>query len=183
TVIRPKITMSRVERNTGLKYTAFSGAGYASCVHGNTYSLPANSVSNRNTNATGRNATYPSMNRMTLRDHRAVVTRCTATNTVPALEIPAKKSQFVCQARQTRSGATNSPMMNTTRPTANSTASMVLNDLGIGLSDAASTSLGDGTRVACKLTGDAPAWWLSSCQWVSAWSCPEQPRRVGRQHV
>src|SRR6185437_3885666 len=97
------------------------------------------------------------MNRITARDHRAVVIRCTATNTAPACDSAAQNSQFAWKARHTRSGATNNPMMNTTTPMANTTTIDVLNDFGISLFDAASTSLGDGTRGGLRLTAGAPA--------------------------
>ena len=86
----------------------------------------------RNTNATGRKATYPSMNRMISRDQRAVVIRCTATKAQPADDSPVKNSQFACQACQTRSGATNRPMMNVSAPIAKRTIALAYTDRAIG---------------------------------------------------
>src|ERR1043165_5880148 len=150
--ISPRITISRMVKNTGLKYVAFSADGYASCVHGNTELRPATSVSRKNTNATGKNATYPSMNRITWRDQRAVVIRWTATNVTPACESAVKNNQFAWNARHARSGARNTPAIKITAPIANSASSAVLRDFGISLLDAASTSLADGVRTGCRLT-------------------------------
>ncbi len=71
---------SRGIRKPGDRYSRFSGAGGAMCAHGKMWERPTVMISTRNTKATGRNATYPSANRITSRDQRAVVIRCTATN-------------------------------------------------------------------------------------------------------
>src|SRR3954469_19922405 len=92
--------MSRIVRNAPLKYVDFSGTGYTPEVHQKTYLRPAVSVRIRNTSATGRNATYGSMKRITPRDQRAVVMRCTATNVTPALDSTVKNSQFAWNADQ-----------------------------------------------------------------------------------
>src|SRR6266581_5830425 len=112
------------------------------------------------------------MNRITARDHRAVVIRWTPTMTTPAYDNPAKKSQLAWNARQTRSGAAKSPTMKTRAPTANSTSSVVLSPFGIGRLDADNTSAGVGTRGACNITGGAPAFW--SAPLGLFWSCQQE---------
>ena len=79
------MTISRIVRNVPLKYVAFSGfemprASTERCVRGRT-----REVNSRNTNATGKKATYPSMRPNDARATSApVVMRCTATNVTPA---------------------------------------------------------------------------------------------------
>src|ERR1051326_6450231 len=128
----PRITISRMVKNTGLR--------------------AAPSVSRKNTNATGKNATYPSINRITWRDQRAVVIRWTATNVTPACERAVKNNQFAWNARHARPGARNTPAIKIPAPIANSASSAVLRAFGISLLDAASTSLADGVRTGCRLT-------------------------------
>ena len=57
--------------------------------------------------------------RMTARDQRAVVIRCTATITTPAWVNAAKNNQFAWNARQARSGSTNIPAMKMRPPIPN----------------------------------------------------------------
>ena len=59
-------------------------------------------ISRRPTAANGKKATKPSRKRITPRDQRAVVMRCTAENMTPAEAIVVKNSQFIrkaCHAR------------------------------------------------------------------------------------
>ena len=65
------------------------------------------------------------MKRITSRDQRAVVMRCTATKVQPADESDVKNSQFAWKAFQTRSGARKSPATNTTTPITRSTSVVV----------------------------------------------------------
>jgi hypothetical protein len=88
-------------RKLGSNHAAFSGTGGASWVQGKMCLRPRK-IRPSSRKATGRNATYPSRNRTTGRDHRAVVMRCTATSTTAAWEIETKKSQLTCSACHAR---------------------------------------------------------------------------------
>src|SRR4026207_2525571 len=89
-------------------------------------------MTSRRTNATGRNATYPSRKRVIGLDQRAVVILCTATNITPADETVGKYIQLKRRERHARSGATNNPATKTTRPIAAHTMHNVFSDFGSG---------------------------------------------------
>jgi hypothetical protein len=72
--------------------------------------------------------------------------RCTATMVRPPLVSPAKNSQFACQARHARSGATITPTMNTTSPTPKSALTAVLIHAGSSRFVAARASDADHSR-------------------------------------
>src|SRR6476646_6137586 len=92
------------------------------------------------------------MNRMIERDHRAVVIRCTATNTTPADESDAKNSQLTWYARQARSGATKSPIAKISAPMTASAVQIVPATAGTGFEYAATTSSRVGVRADRKST-------------------------------
>src|SRR5437867_2610386 len=93
------------------------------------------------------------MKRITWRDHLAVVMRCTATNTTPAVERAAKNSQLAWKELHARSGARIAPATNTSAPMTARMTKIVLRAPGRGLLDASSTSSRVGTRGGCRLTG------------------------------
>src|SRR5258706_1799214 len=127
----PKRMISLGIRNHGFRYARFSAISGAAIVHGKMWLRPTKIRSN-STNATGRNATYPSRNRITGLDHRAVVMRWTATNITPADEMLVKYSQLKRSERHALSGATNKPRMKTSAPTIASTAHSVRSRAGKG---------------------------------------------------
>src|SRR5437764_7726903 len=92
------------------------------------------------------------MKRITARDQRAVVMRCTATKTTPACESAAKKSQFAWKALQARSGVTIAAVMKAIAPTIASTRKVSFTAEGIGLLEASNTCSRVRTRGGCKLT-------------------------------
>src|SRR3954465_12219086 len=96
------------------------------------------------------------MNRMTARDHRAVVMRCTATNVTPAVEKAAKNNQLKWKAVHRRSGFMNNPTTNVTAPRTASVRHSVRTRAGIGRLDAARTSAGEKTRGGGKHPGGGP---------------------------
>ncbi len=93
-VMMKKVISARAVRKPASYHFTFSGPGGTSCVHGKMCPLPTRRLMSSSTSATGRKATYPSMKRMIGRDQRAVVMRCTATNTTPAEESDVKYSQL-----------------------------------------------------------------------------------------
>src|SRR5712671_6692222 len=132
-VMMRNASSTRAVTNVPLYHVTFSGTGGSSCVHGKTYPLPRKIVRSRNTSATGRKATYPSMNRMIGRDQRAVVIRWTATNTTPADESAVKNNQLTWNARHALSGATKSPITKASTPIAPNTRHAVPSAFGSGL--------------------------------------------------
>src|SRR5678815_3409756 len=143
---RPAVRKQEHRENGELALKRMRRMDFASCAHGKTWPRPAKSVSSRNTNATGRNATYASMKRMTWRDQRAVVIRCTATNVTPALESAAKNSQLAWNARHARSGATRMPTMKTMSPMPANARTVALSQPGISALVAARASSGVHSR-------------------------------------
>src|SRR5678815_134338 len=102
-VIAPYTTIERTVQKVLPNQRAFSGCSGGVVTHGKMCDLPTKIVSSSITNATGSHATKPSMNRMTGRDQRAVVMRCTAANITPADESDVKNSQLTCHACHARS--------------------------------------------------------------------------------
>ena len=99
--------------------------------------------------------------RITGRDQRAVVMRCTATIVSAARGEAAKKSQLKCKACHARSASRNRPAMNTAAPMSVSTRLTVVSDLGSGLLVAASNSSRVGTGVGWRLTARPPVFVVS----------------------
>ena len=118
-------TAVRMDQNVGSSQRAFSACVGGSCTQWKMCPLPMIVTSNMR-NATGRNATLASDNRMMARDQRAVTMRCTAASITPADAITVKKSQFTCHACQARSFPVAAPMMKTTRPRTASTSAASL---------------------------------------------------------
>ena len=99
----------------------------------------------RSRKATGRNATYPSRNRIIDRDQRAVVIRCTATNITPADDTVVNISQLKCMDCHARPGARKSPATNASKPITDSTTHAVLTHAATGFAVPARIS----SRVRC----------------------------------
>src|ERR1700684_842385 len=135
---------SRGIRKPGARYSRFSGPGGAMCAHGKMWERPAVMISTRNTKATGKNATYTSANRITSRDHRAVVIRCTATNVTAAAEMSEKYHQLRWNARHARSGSMNRDAMNTTAPVTAAAMAAVRTPAGVGRAASAASSEREG---------------------------------------
>ena len=94
-MISANTTRTRIEKNVGSSQSAFSGIVGGFVIHGKIARFPPSTVTSSSTNAIGSHATYPSMNRIVGRDHRAVVMRCAAENATPADENVVKNSQLM----------------------------------------------------------------------------------------